>query len=196
MMVAGLHDQVRHAVAALVDPVTVTLPRDDGTWAHGVNSCLIDQLTEAISVGTERAAGPRSGRPGLVICVAAVDLYARAFDDFRAPGFTLKQSIEAIPMHLIGNEDVEALIRGLRMLKQLKVDIEALFAPVAKVALKGACPECGIGYLDRVDEIGETVRSPVLVVNAATGASCRNCEAVWPVSLWNSLAKALTNVDE
>ncbi|WP_143264181.1 DUF7340 domain-containing protein [Amycolatopsis kentuckyensis] len=194
-MLAGLHDDVRLAVAALVDPVTITLPREGGGWVQGTNDCLIDQLTEAIGVGLERGGGRRTGGPGLPICVAAVDLYAEAFDAFRAPGFTLKQSIAAIPDHLIGNEDVPSLSRGLQMLKKLRADIESLFAPVAKVALKGACPECGVSYVERVDELQETVKVPVLSVDAVNGASCRNCDMVWPTSLLETFAALLTGSD-
>ncbi|MEU0791428.1 hypothetical protein ABZ342_15275 [Amycolatopsis sp. NPDC005961] len=193
LLLDDLRDRVRKAVADLVEPVTVTLPRDDGSWVKGVNVSLIDQLTEAVATGLERGGGRRSGGPGLPICVAAVDLYAEAFDDFRAPGFTLKQSIEAIPATLAGIEDIAVLTRGLRMLQKLEASIERLFAPVKKVPLHGAiCPMCDADSIVRDDELGEKVRMPALVADTVNGAECRNCKQSWSAENLEILAQLLT----
>lgn len=186
-----LHDRVRLAVRALVEPVAVTMPRDDGGWHHGINICLVDQLVEAIASGLERSAGRRSGQ-GLPICVAAIDLYSQACESpLRAPGMSLKASIVAIPAHLHGNEDEQALNDGLRMLIELRSSIEELFSPTAKLTLEVACPTCNTRYVERIDDLGELVKSPALVVDAVRGAECRSCNSRWSTSQLTSLAETL-----
>jgi hypothetical protein len=191
-LLAGLHDDIRLAVSALVDPVTITLPRDDGGWHRGVNVCLLDQLADAIATTSRAGGGGRAGGHALPICIAAVDIYAKAFDDFRAPGYTLKQSIEAIPATLPGNEDVEALTHGLKLLRRLRVDIQNLFDPPDKLELKGCCPQCGMDSTYRIDELGESVKQPALVVDPVNGAECRSCGELWSTSQLTDLQKVLT----
>lgn len=185
-----LHQRIRLAVSALVDPVVTTIPREDGSVARGVNVCLLDQLDEAIATGFERGSG--GGGAALPICVAAVDLQRRAeASPLRAPGMTLKASIQAIPAALPGNADEEAMNDGLRLLIELAESIRDLFSPRFTLDIEAPCPECDHSFVIHVDDLGEQIRRPAIRVNATTGAECQNCHQLWPVSQLEFLAQAL-----
>jgi hypothetical protein len=198
-------DEVRRLISDLAEYRVAKVMRDDGEATAHYAPSLLDALREAVAVGGEAtrmgASAPGSKMPIATDAADALrELERRVIrlqlQATQAGGVSIESRLQLIAGIVLGwsvPSDVAWAVRYLRDFVEL---VEATITPARSFSLRRPCPSCGVDSVQRVDDLGETVRAPALTVDDRNGAHCAACNLRWPPQQVKFLAEVIEKEDQ
>lgn len=198
-----LHDQLRTACAALVDPTVFDDELDDGTVIVREGDSLLAQLEEAAGSSSMSGGAPSKATP-IPINPDAVQLFSEI--EGATAEWCHEPTVELrirTGVNLAGQWTAEADVQWvLGRLERWVKQIDELFNPPRKYHLAAPCPACGKRMAWRVDEsTGEKVQQPALDlqqvgegVEREWECTCLACKTRWPAARLDHLAMVVEQV--